>query len=157
MGWISLSLRKLSLKAAISDGEFRDIELSRQVRQNARNLSYEQSIYNADKTQELNDAREAYTAVRKQRPSVDSDGYADWQNKYADAKEDYEREKNDIEDYYDGIMEELEYDATNEEERITEEQSTLEAQLEAWNSELEAINDQISTDIDNSQINLGGK
>ncbi len=156
MGWVSLTLRKQSLQLAISDAEFRDIELSRKLRKCHRNLAYEQSVYNADKTRELNDARATYTAMRNSRPSVKSEGYAEWQNAYSDAKEDYEQQRNDIEDYYDGILEELERDATDEEDAINQERTTLEAQLEAMRTELEAVGEQISQDIQNGKLKLGG-
>ncbi len=154
MGWISLTLRRQSLQSAIQEHELRDIELSRQTRRVHRQLSYDQSIYNADKTYELKVAKEAYMAVREQRPDVASSEYAQWAAEYADAKEDYEAQKMDINDYYDGIMEELETEATDEETRIQDEQTTLEAQLEAMRAELETVKEQIKSDIDSSKISL---
>ena len=154
MGWISLTLRRQSLQAAIQEHELRDIELSRQTRRVHRQLSYDQSICDADKTSELRAIKESYIAIRDQRPDVSSDEYQEWSQEYANAKEDYEAQKLDINDYYDGINEELETEATDEETRLQDEQTTLEAQLEAMRAELDTVKEQISSDIDSSKISL---
>ena len=154
MGWITLTLRKKSLQLNIQEYELRDIELSRQQRRVHRQLSYDQSVCEADRTEELRVSKEKYVAVRNARPSVQSEEYAEWSVEYAIAKEVYEEEKLYINDYYDGINEELETDATDEETRIQDEQTSLEAELEAMRAELETVKEQISSDIDSSKINL---
>ena len=154
MGWVTLTLRKLTLRAEINSLELRDLQLSRKTRSIQRNLSYEQSIYNNSKQHELNAAKSAYLEIRDNRPETDSADYADWQLDYSAAREDYEAQKQDINNYYDDILSELEEAATDEETRIQEEQTTLEAQLEAMRSELESVNEQISSDIDSSKLNL---
>ena len=154
MGWVTLTLRKLTLRAEISSLELRDIQMSRQIRSVQRNLSYEQSVFNNNKKQELSAAKADYLEIRDNRPEVGSDEYNEWQLEYSAAREDYEAQKQDINDYYDDIMNELEEAATDEETRLQEEQTTLEAQLEAMRSELETVSEQISSDIDSSKLNL---
>ncbi len=154
MGWVTLTLRKQTLKSSINTAEFQDIQLSRKLRATQRHLSYDQSIYNADKSQELKDAKSAYTNIKNQRPSVDSTEYEQWKVDYANAQEEYNAQKQDIEDYYDGIMSELEDEAATEENRVQEEQTSLEAQLQAMNAELETVSEQISSDIDAQKIKL---
>lgn len=154
MGWVTLTLRKLTLKAEISSAQFQDIQLSRQLRSTQRHLSYDQSVFNSEKKAELRDAKAAYMEIRKNRPDIGSEEYENWKVEYANAQEDYQAQKQDIEDYYDDIMEELEQEAQDEETRIQEEQTTLEAQLQAMQAELESVNDQIKSDIDSSKISL---
>ena len=156
MGWITLSLRKLTLKAQINDLELQDIKLSRQLRTLHRHLSYDQSVFNNDKKAELSDAKKEYDELRKERQNyqVGTPEYDEWQKRFSDVKEDYEAEKLEINDYYDDILTELEEESTEEETRIQQEQAEIEAQLESSRQELEAINEQISNDIQNSKINL---
>lgn len=154
MGWVSLLLRKQSLRESINNTEMQKIALSRQLRSYQRRASYEQTIFNNDKTQELRDAKEPLDALRESRPSVDSDEYKEWQQEYMDAKEDYEAQKVDINDYYDQIMNEMEEESTDEESRITVEQDQLEAQLEHMNQELQSISEAISSDIQSTAIKL---
>jgi len=154
MGWVTLTLRKLTLRGEINSFEMRDIQMSRQIRSIQRNLSYEQSIFNNKKKHELADAKKEYLAIRDARPDVKSDEYQTWQLDYNDAREDFEGQKQDINDYYDDIMNELEEAATDEETRLQEEQTSLEAQLEAMKGELESVSESISSDISSSKLNL---
>ena len=154
MAWTTLTLRKKDLKNTINIHELRDIELSRETRAVQRQLSYNQSIFNAEKTKELRDAKSDYSAVKKDRPGIKDDDYQEWQQKYADAKEDYEEQKTNIEEYYDSEMNEIEEEATDRENDIEQERTTLEAQLQAVRSELESVNDQIKSDIDSSKLTL---
>ena len=154
MGWVTLNLRKLSLRSGVNSLELRDLQMSRQVRGIQRNLSYEQSVYNKLKKQELNEAKSEYLKIRDARPDISSDDYAEWQMNYSAANEDYQDEKQDINDYYDDILNELEEAATDEETRLQEEQTTVESQLEAMRSEMESVNEQISSDIENSKLNF---
>ncbi len=155
MGWVTLTLRKLTLRSEVNSLELRDLQMSRQIRGIQRNLSYEQSVYNKLKTQELNEAKKTYLEIRDgERPSVSSSEYAEWQLKYSAANEDYQDQKQNINNYYDDILNELEEAATDEETRIQEEQTTVEAQLEAMRSEMESVGEQISSDIESSKLNL---
>jgi len=154
MGWVTLSLRKLTLRTQINDFELQDITLSRQLRTTQRHRAYDKSRLEASKKSEITEAKKAYTKAREDRPEVTSEEYAEWQANYAAAKEEYEAQKLDIDDYYDGLMEDIEEEATDEENRIQEEQTTLEAELEAVRQELEAVNEQISSDIQSSKISL---
>lgn len=152
MGWVALSLRKQSIKAAIADDELRLLQISRNIRSIQRHSGYDQSVFNSQKTQELNDAKEAYDEVRDRRPSVDSDDYAEWKEEFAEAKEDYEAQKVDINDYYDGISEELEQDAQEQQTALEDEQTQVETELQALQAELESVSEAISNDIKSSAI-----
>ena len=154
MGWVTLTLRKLTLRAEINSLELRDIQMSRQIRSVQRNLSYEQSVFNNNKKQELSTAKAEYLEIRNNRPEIGSDEYEQWKLDYSQAQEDYNAQKEDINSYYDDIMQELEEAASDEETRLQEEQTTLEAQLEAMRSELDVVSEQISSDIDSSKLNL---
>ncbi len=154
MGWVTLTLRKQTLKACISDSQFRDIQLSRETRSIERHLAYDKSCYNSEKQRELADAKSAYMDIRNKRPSIDSEEYQQWKVEYAEAQEDYQAKKQDIQDYYDDLMEEIELEAKEEQDRIEDEKTTLEAELQAMQSELEAVSEQIKTDIDSSKITL---
>ena len=152
MGWVTLSLRKLTLKAEINQLNFQDTQLSRQIRGIHRHLSHDTSIFQADKAKELASAKEGYLEVRDRRPSVDSAEYEKWKVEYANAKEDYQAQKQDIEDYYDGVLEQLEEEANDQETIIQEQQATIEAQRDAMSAELESITEEIKNEIEQSAI-----
>ena len=149
---MTLALRKQSLKAEINSLNFDDIQLSRKVRAVHRNLSYEQSVFSAQKKLELRAAKSEYMAIRNERPDVDSEDYEDWKVEYAAAQEDYQAQKQDIEDYYDDLNEEIESEAQDEEDAIQEQITRTETQRDAMSAELQAITDQIKTEIEGSAI-----
>ena len=150
MGWVSLTLRKLSLRSSIQSKELRDIQISRAVRANNRQLSSDQSVQN--RQDELNDAKSVYMEVRDDKPDSDSPEYSEWMQTYNEAREDYEAQKLDINNYYDDILKELEEEATDRETNYQEEQTTLESELEAMRSEFDSVKEQISSDIEKSTI-----
>lgn len=155
MGWVTLTLRKQTLKAQINEMEFQDIQMSRQLRSVERHLAYDQSVFNADKTADLREAKADYLALRDKRPKdISSKEYDKWKQDYADAQEDYQARKQDIEDYYSDLCQDLETEATDEEARISDEQTSLEAQLKALQAELETVDEQIKSDIDSQKISL---
>lgn len=152
MGWVSLSLRKLSLRANVSNLELRDIQISRTLRQTQRQLSYEQSIMKNNRSGELRDIKDVYDEIKGDRPEMDSEEYNEWYMEYQQAREDYEFEKNEIQTYYDDQLAMLEDEAADKEALLQQEQTTVEAQLEAARAELEAVSEQISADIEDSAI-----
>lgn len=154
MGWVSLTLRKLSLRSGIQASELRDIQISRAIRSNNRQLSADQSIQNKSKQEELEAAKADYMEVRDDKPEADSPEYNEWYQSYAEAKEDFESQKLDINNYYDDILKELEEEATDRETRYQEEQTTLESQLESLRAEFDSVKEQISSDIESSSIDL---
>ncbi len=154
MSWVSLTMRKLNLRSSIEAKESRDLQISRAVRLNKRQLSADQSIQNRFKDEELNDAKMQYMDVRDDKPESDSPDYNEWYQTYAEAKEDYEAQKLDINNYYDDILNELEEEATDIETRYQEEQTAIESELEALRSEFDTVKEQISSDIESSAIEL---
>ena len=152
MGWITLSLRKQTLKAQISELNTEDIQLSRKQRSVHRHLSYEESVFDAQKKNELRKAKSTYMQMRNLRPDVDSEEYDEWKTAYADAQEDYQAQKQDIEDYYDELKEDIESDSQDEEDAIEEEITRTETQRDAVTAELQALTDQIKTEIQSNAI-----
>ena len=152
MAWMTLALRKQSLKAEINSLTNEDIQLSRKVRSVHRNLSYEQSVFDAQKKSELRSAKSKYMKIRNERPDVDSEQYEEWKVEYAAAQEDYQAQKQDIEDYYDQVNEEIEAEAQDEEDALQDQITRTETQRDAQSAELQAITDQIKSEIESSAI-----
>ena len=153
MAWITLALRKQSIQRDISEKNCYILELSRSIRATHRHLSYDQSIYNHDKTAELRDAKEAYNQAKQNRPDVsDSEAYEKWKVDYTQAQEEYQAKKCDIEDYYDGINQDLEEEAQMEEDHFNELKTQAETQRDALNAELSALQDEVKTEIQNEAI-----
>ena len=155
MGWVSLTLRKLSLRESINSHELRDIQISRQMRSIHRALSYDQSVHTSAKKLELQEAKEAILDLRDRKPEdYGSNEYNEWYQEYTDAQTDYQEEKMNINEYYDEILNEIEEESTDEETILQEEQTSLEAQLESMRSEFDAVKEQISSDIENTTLKL---
>ncbi len=152
MAWITLTLRKQSLKSQVTELNNQSVQLSRQQRSVHRHLSYEESAFDTQKKSELRKAKSAYLKIRNERPDVDSDEYEEWKVEYSAAQEDYQAQKQDIEDYYDEIKEEIEQDAQDEEDAIQEDITRTETQRDAMSAELQALTDQIKTEIQDSAI-----
>lgn len=156
MGFGTLLMGSKEERYNVNFGNLNIMQLSRQKTNNSKHLSYEQTIFNNDKAQELREAKEPLDALRKERPSVDSEEYREWQQKYNDAKEDYEAQKVDINDFYDGINNELEEESTDEETRITTSQDQIQAYVEYASQMQQAEAQGISSDIQNSTPKFGG-
>ncbi len=154
MAGITLTLRESNVRTDKNNCEVYDTQLSRDIRANQRRLSYEQSIFNADKSQELKDVKAAYTDIKNQRPSVSSAEYEQWKVDYANAQEAYNEQKQDIEDYYDGIMSELEDEAAMYENWSQEQQTANEAQMQALDSEIQVVDENASSHFQNDAIKL---
>ena len=154
MGWVSLSLRKQTLKECISTEELRLLHISRQIRGAQRELSYEKSVFTRDKNEELKFASQEYDELREDRPSLDSSRYDDWKEKYDDARIEYEREKVEINEYYDQQMSDLEQEAQDMQSQLEDEQTQIEAQKKAMEAELQTVSEAIQQEIQNSAIKL---
>ena len=153
MAWMTLALRKQVLKAQISELNYEDIQLSRRKRGVHRHLSYETSVFNADKKAQLRAIKAPLLEVRNRRPDItDKEAYEQWKVEYAEAQETYQAQKQDIEDEYEDYQTDAEEEAKDEEDAIDEEQTRVEAQRDAMNAELQAITDQIKTEIEQSAI-----
>ena len=157
MSWVTLSLRKQTLKAEISELNFEDIQLSHQKRAISRHLSYEKSIFSREKKASLAEAKTTYLNVRDERKTIDtsdtnSTEYKDWSARYSEAEMDWKQQQEEINDYYDQIQEDLEAEANDREEEIDEEITTVETQRDAMNAELQAITDEVKSEIENSAI-----
>lgn len=155
MGWVSLSLRKASLRRDISNLELRDIQISRTIRQTERQMHYDQTIIKNNKSADLKEIKDVYDEVKGRRPEdLTSTEYSEWYQEYSDAKEEYEYQKLQISELYDDQLEMLEEEASDKETELQEEQTTVEAQLEAMRAEFDAVKEQISSDIESSVIKL---
>ena len=60
MGWVTLTLRKKELKRSHADYQMRELQISREERQMARDYHYQQTVLTNDKNQQLNDIKEQY-------------------------------------------------------------------------------------------------
>lgn len=156
MGFGTLLMGSKEERYNVNFGNLNVMQLSRQKTNNSKHLSYEQTIFNNDKSQELREAKEPLDSLRKDRPPVDSDEYKEWQQNYNDAKEDYEAQKVDINDYYDGIMNELEEESTDEETRITTNSDQIQAYVEYASQMQQSEAQGVSSDIQNSTPKFGG-
>ncbi len=165
MGWISLSLRKQTLKQGISIDDLRTLQISREHRGISRELSHQKSILSINKARELRDVKSVFDAIKAERPNradydfEDSDDkeqysqdYADWQQEYENAKMEYEAQNVDINSYYDNEMSEIETEAQDRQTDLEDEKTVIEADRAALQAELDAISEQISTEIKNSAI-----
>ena len=152
MAWISLAIRKQSLKASVNELTYQDIQLSRKVRSVHRHLSREKAVYNADMKKELSAIKEVYMQVRNQRPAVDSEEYNQWRDECNEAQEDYQSYKQDIQDYFDDLNEEIEAEAQDEEDALQDQITETETQRDAQSAELQAVTDQIKSEIEGNTI-----
>lgn len=161
MGWITLADRTGFLEIEANNLELRDLQLSRERRLIQKNSSYQQSIFNKNKKNELAKAKSAYEKVKNERPVGDdgkidtsSDEYATWQQDYALAKETFEAAKLEIENFYSDKQSELEEETTDKENEIDDEKTDVESQLDSVKSEKETTKEQISTDISQTKLDL---
>jgi len=154
MGWVSLSLRKASLRMDISNLELRDIQISRTLRQTQRQMHYDQSVIKNNKAAELLDIKSVYDEVKSRRKGTDDPEYNEWYQEYMDAREEYEYQKLQITEMYDDQLAMLEEEASEKEADLQQEQTTVEAQLEAMQAEMDVVSEQISKDIEDSVMKL---
>ena len=133
MGWVSLSLRKLSLRANISNLELRDIQISRTLRRTQRTLSCEQATLRKDRSIRLEQERQKFLAAKEGRPEDrNSQEYQEWYEAYQTAKEEYEYEKMDIQNEIDDELARLEDEAADKEAQLQQEQTTIECRIERY-------------------------
>ncbi len=88
MAWITLSLRKQSLKAETNDLELQDLTLSREKRSIQRNLAYQKSILETEENAEIKTAKNEYDKVKKERPMQATIGDKTY---YFQTRTDYEK------------------------------------------------------------------
>lgn len=155
MGWVTLAARKQSLRLAISNLEMRDLQLSRSLRSTQRTSHYEQSIIKNNKSVELKEIKNTLDEVKGEKPEdMKSEEYNEWYMEYQSAREDYEAQRVEITEMYDDQLAMLEEEAADKEADIQQEQATVEAQLEAMNAEFDVVKEQISTEIEQSVIQI---
>ena len=155
MGWVSLSLRKASLRMGISNLELRDIQISRTLRQTQRQMHYDQSVIKNNKAADLRAIKDVYDAVKQGKPQdMQSQEYSEWYQTYTEAKEEYDYERLQITEMYDDQLAMLEEEASDKEADLQQEQTTVETQLEAMRAEFDAVKEQISADIESSTMKL---
>ncbi len=152
MGWVTLQLRKLSLRTNINGLQLQDLNLSREINGISRHLSYETSLLNAKKAAALKKAKEKLIAKNDERPSVDSANYSTWLAEYNELKSQYDSERVDISDAADDEQSTIEEESKDRQTAKEEEQNVVETQLDASNQELSSIADQISTEIQNTAL-----
>lgn len=70
MSWVLISLRKKELKRTHADYVAEDLQISRQLRQEARRKSYDQTVMRNEQTQELSELKTSYNDTRDQVNSI---------------------------------------------------------------------------------------
>ena len=152
MGWVTLTLRKRELKVEHARYQLRDLQISREKRQLAREKSLNQSIFKADQQAELSAIRSEYQATRN---NLTANGItAEASAQLSNAQFDYQSQVDAIKTFYEGECEILEQEAADREAELDEEQVTVEAQMEAISQEMQAVSDAISSQIQSSTIKL---
>ena len=155
MGWVTLTARKQSLRLAMSNLEMRDLQISRTLRSAQRSSAYDQSIMKNNKSVELREIKSVYDEVKNDRPEdMQSEEYNEWYMEYQSAKEDYEAQRLEISEMYDDQLAMLEEEMADKEAELQQEQTTVEAQLEAMRAEFDVVKEQISSEIEQSAIQL---
>lgn len=171
MGWVTLTLRKQTLRAQMNSYEFQDLTLSMQRRSLERQKSYDLSSLKVQQASlfapvkdEYQKAKDEYQDYLRNKYSSDEDDSSSsssnnelnlMQMDYQAAKEKYEEDKAAIEDYIDTIKEEVEAEATDKETKLDEEQTEIESILQSVQKEMESVDQQIGTDVQNSAIKFG--
>ena len=175
MGWVTLALRKASLKQEHSYYQLRLLQISREKRQMARRKSYEsQSILN-DQNQALAPLKETYYGnrqsimdeIKQTREAAKAAGedistytngngktVADLQMELSNAQLDYQEQVNDEKTFYEDELAILEEEAADEELILDQEQIEVETQMEAISQELQAVSEAVSAQIQSSTIKL---
>ncbi len=173
MGWVTLTLRKTELKQSHSDYQKELLDISRRKRRMAREMHYEQLLFNNDYKLERDRLYSTYKTTvdglrdliknEQQNPSlvdpngnpvVDQAKIDDWNRQIADEKEKYERENMLAQELRDEELQRIENEANDEETMLDQEQVEIEAQLEAISAEIEAVSEAISSQIQASTIKL---
>lgn len=70
MSWVLISLRKKELKRTHADYVAEDLQISRQLRQQARRKSYDQTVMRNDQADQLREAKSSYNDQREQVNSI---------------------------------------------------------------------------------------
>ena len=176
MGWVTLTLRKRELKQQHAIYQLRDLQISREKRQLARQRQYETAVIQNEQKQETTGFRKEYYSQRntlreqiatlrqeqKDNGKNDAGNYnvdnsseiSSLQQQMSDAQLEYQEKVNDAKDIYDQELAMVEEDASDRETELDMEQSDIEAQMEAISQEIQSVSDAVSTEIQNSTIKL---
>ncbi|MBQ4647176.1 MAG: hypothetical protein IJB79_07495 [Candidatus Gastranaerophilales bacterium] len=155
MGWVTLAARKQSLRLAMSNLEMRDLQISRTIRSTQHTSAFDQSIIKNNKAVELREIKNTLDEVKGEKPEdIKSEEYNEWYMEYQSAREDYEAQRLEISELYDDQLAMLEEEIADEEAMLQQEQTTVEAQLEAMQAEYDVVKEQISTEIEQSTIQI---
>ena len=160
MGWVTLTVRKQSLKRQHNDYELQLLEISHSRRQLSRGKQSELSLMNYDKQTEIENLKDStgYNEYKEEYQQALKDGdkesVSEAAQAYSAAKADFDEQKEYVTQYYDNESEELESETTERENDLDEEQTQIEAIIESISQEIESVGQQISSDIQGSTIQL---
>lgn len=152
MAWVSIALRKQSLQADKNELTYQLLQLSREKRAIHRHQAYEESVFNADKSQELAAIKKEWNEAKEGRPDPSSADYEQWKTSYSIAQEVYQSQRQDILDYYDQIQTDIEDEVQMQEDAIDDQKTQIETQRQAVDTELQSLQDQVKTEIQNEAI-----
>ncbi len=175
MGWVTLTLRKRELKQAHAYYQLRDLQISREKRQLARQKQYETASIQNQQEQALMPIKDEYRTsrqsimdqisdLREQKKqakesgadsSTDFDGQiSDLQMELSNLQLDYTENVNAEKTFYEGELAMIEEEVSDQETQLDMEQVEVESQMEAISQEMQAVSEAVSTEIQNSTIKL---
>ena len=176
MGWVTLTLRKRELKQSHAYYQLRDLQISREKRQLARQKQYETAVIQNDQQAALLPIKEEYNTRRQSimqnisdlRQQEKDGGTNEYGQKNVDnsteinalqlelstAQTEYTEQVNNEKTFYEGELAMVEEEASDSETQLDMEQTEVEAQMEAISQEMQAVSEAISSEIQNSTIKL---
>ena len=176
MGWVTLTLRKKELKSEHAYYQLRDLQISREKRQMARQKAMNTSIFQLEQKKELaalrneymekrDDINEQTSNLREANAGLDSETQKtqidlnkaeieQLHSDLSDAQFEYQQQVDEKKTYYEGEFQMIEEEAATREAELDQEQVDVEAQMEAISQEMQAVSDAISNEIQNSTIKL---
>ena len=160
MGWVTLSLRKMTLKQRISNLEYRLVQISQEQQTLANQSSYAQrylgmmqnqstSQLNVDRLNYLNQARGSFSSE-----SSDYQGQLNLQSALDEINLNYSFEKMNMESVFQAQQDSMLQDINSKQQQLELEQEQLQTQLSAARAEEEQMSQAMDQDIKNGAIKL---
>lgn len=160
MGWVTLSLRKMTLKQRISNLEYRLVQISQEQQTLANQSSYAQrylgmmqnqstSQLNVDRLNYLKQARSNYSSG-----SSDYQGQLNLQSALDEINLNYSFEKMNMESVFQAQQDSMLQEINAKQQQLELEQEQLQTQLSAARAEEEQMSEAMNQDIKNGAIKL---
>ncbi|MCX4275223.1 MAG: hypothetical protein OSJ27_05530 [Candidatus Gastranaerophilales bacterium] len=160
MGWVTLSLRKMTLKQRISNLEYRLVQISQEQQTLANQSSYAQrylGMMQNQSTSQLNVDRLNYLKQARSNFSGDSSDYQGQLNLQSALDEinlNYSFEKMNMESVFQAQQDSMLQEINTKQQQLELEQEQLQTQLSAARAEEEQMSQAMNQDIKNGAIKL---